>query len=612
MQGGIAAKRYYRGSILTDLENVPLIASVVSCFFLLIYLVFSFATTSLSLPIIGKLFGVSFYLDTLNAFCLFCVFLCGGLFVFFKRSLGCSHYFLLPYVNVLLLLLSGNLYFFTGLLSVLILMTYGLSVGRSLSPFIALASLLIAVVLLPGQVGDKGNFAPLSFDVLRQSSFSPVILFFILVTSCVLIGLMPFSQWRMNISRQGKGDAVYSFMHLLLSMTGIYLLLRFYVDLGRNSETLLLSFIVEVIGMFAACYAGWQSLVVKTFQERISCLYVLSNGVLVQTIGMMTFFIVPEQQEWFSFANDILGYGVFIQFIGFTFVFLLSNFLKETQKNQETEVISAPVLISLLLLSFLLSGLPPFAGFSVLWGNLQLLLAMPSGHHLVETLLTTMLIGFNAVILVLSLLGWMRTILTGGIASLQKAVYELPDYFSSKMFVEVKVGIAFLFIIALLPGFIFLLVRSVPTNVMGLSETSHSFFSFSLVGQQARLMPWMIALLFTLIVMIVGWIARRERKKAPTFSLRDSCAETTHHHSVVEETSFSFGQASFQAMLERHFSFINALTTVNYTIGKYWLLIKKRCLKYTHVLNVFLWQYQNACLLLMIALVLLSISLIAR
>lgn len=567
-----------------------------------------------SVPVFGKIFGLSFYLDALSSFCLFCLFFCGALFVFLKRELGRSHYFLLPYVNVIFFLLAGNLYFFIGLLACLMMMSYGLSVGKSLAPFIGLASLLIGIVLLPVQVGEQGNFAYLSFEIIRQISFSPWILFCVLLAGGALMGFVPLAQWRMNISRQGKGDVVYSFMHLLLSMAGIYLLLRFYIDLGRNSEPYWLSFLVKILGVIAACYAGWQSLVVKQFHERISCLYILGNAVLVQTVGIVTSFMGSDHQQRIPVANDVLYFGLFIQFVGFTFVFLLSGFLKDFNKAQPKEqVIPTSILISLLLLSFLLSGLPPFAGFAVLWGNLQLLLSMPSGHYLSHSLLGTLIIGLNAIILILALLGWIRLILTGGINSLQKAFSELSEYFSLQLFVEVKIGICFLFIITLLPGCIFIIARSVATNVMGLSISSHNFFTFSMNAQQAVFTPWLIVVLFTIIILTVGWVARRGKKKAPHFSLQDSNAQPNINRSVVvEETSFAFGQASFQAMLERRFSFISSFSVVNYVICKNWIRFKKACLGYTHRLNLLTWQYQNFLMLLVLAVVLVSISFIAR
>ncbi|CAI3924490.1 unnamed protein product [Commensalibacter communis] len=614
LQGGIAAKRYYQGYVLTGLENVPLIGSSLGCILTFIYSIFYLSTTSLPLPILNKIFGFSFYLDALNSFCLFCLFLCGALFVSFKRELGASHYFLLPYVNTLLLLLSGNLYFLVGLLSILMMMTYGLSIGKTIIPFIGLASLLIIVVLLPVQVGAQGNFVYLPFEILRQISFPPIILFFVLLASSVFMGFVPLSQWRMNIARQGKGDVVYNFMHLLLSMAGMYLLLRFYVDLGQKSEALWLSLLVTMMGVVAACYAGWQSLVVKSFQERISCLYILGNAVLVQTVGIVSSFMVSEQQQWISFANDVLYFGLFIQFIGFSFVFLLSGLLKAYQTTpSEKQIIPSSILISLLLLSFLLSGFPPFAGFAILWGNLQLLLTMPAGHHLTNTLLTTVILGLNAIILIVSILGWIRLILTGGVQSLQKALLELSDYFSLKSFAEIKIGIALLFIIALIPGCVFVLARSVATNVMGISEASSNFFTFTISSSHISFTPWLIAGLFIGIVLIIGWVARKERQKAPTLLLRESNSQpNTNRSIIVEETSFSFGQASFQAMLERRFSFIRYFSVINYTVCKNWIRLKKISLRHTHHINLFVWQYQNLFLLMIIAIILVSISMIAR
>ncbi|MDI2112359.1 hypothetical protein [Commensalibacter nepenthis] len=614
LQGGIAAKRYYRGYSLTGLENVPLIGSFVGCILTFIYSVFYLSTTNLSLPIINKIFGFSFYLDSLNSFCLFCLFLCGGLFVFFRRELGVSHYFLLPYVNTLLLLLTGNLYLFIGLLSILMMMTYGLSIGKTIVPFIGLASLCIVIVLLPVQVGVQGNFVYLSFEILRQISFPPIILFFVLLVGSVFMGFAPLSQWRMNVARQGKGDVVYNFMHLLLSMAGMYLLLRFYIDLGRKSETFWLSFLVIMMGVIAACYAGWQSLVVKSLQERISCLYILGNAVLVQTVGIITSFMVPGQQQWIPFSNDVLYFGLFIQFIGFSFVFLLSGFLKDYQRTQlEKQSIPSSILISLLLLSFLLSGFPPFAGFAILWGNLQLLLTMPAGHHLTNTLLTTGILGLNAVILIVSLLGWIRLILTGGVQSLQKSLLELSNYFSLKSFAEIKIGIAALFMISLLPGCVFILARSVVSNVMGVSEASDNFFTFTISTSHISFTPWLVAGVFIGIVLMIGWVARKERRKAPTLLLRDSNSRPNINRPIiVEETSFSFGQASFQAMLERRFLFIHYFSVINYTICKNWLRLKKICLRRVHHINLFVWQYQNMFMLMMIAIILISIGMIAR
>lgn len=614
LQGGIAAKRYYQGQALTGLENAPLVFSAVGCFFTFIYSVFYLPSISLIIPILGKIFGISFYLDSLNSFCLFCLFFCGVLFVFFKKELGVSHYFLLPYVNVILLLLAGNLFFVVGLLALLIMMSYGLSIGKSVAPFIGLASLFIGIILLPVQVGEQGNFAYLSFEIIRQISFSPWILLCVLLTSGALMGFVPLAQWRMNIARQGKGDVVYSFMHLLLSMAGIYLLLRFYIDLGRHSETYWLSLLVKILGVIAACYAGWQSLVVKQFHERVSCVYILGNAVLVQTIGIVISFMGSDNQQSIAFANDVLYFGLFIQFIGFTFVFLLSGFLKDYYKAQPKEtLIPSSILISLLLLSFLLSGLPPFAGFAVFWGNLQLLLSMPSGHYFSDSLLGTLIIGLNAVILILALLGWIRLILTGGIESLQKTFSELSEYFSLKFFAEVKIGIGFIFIITLLPGFIFIIARSVAVNVIGLSAPSNNFFTFSMNTQQAVLMPWLIAALFALIMLIIGWVARKEKKRVYDFSLRDSNAQPNTHRSViVEETSFSFGQACFEAMLKKRFSFIASFSTVNYVICKNWLKFKRTCLGYTHRLNLLMWRYQNFLMLFVLAIVLISISFVTR
>lgn len=614
IQGGIAGKRYYQGRVLTGLENAPLILSGIGTFFTFIYSVFYLPSITAVVPVFGKIFGLSFSLDSLSSFCLFCLFFCGALFVFLKRELGSSHYFLLPYVNVILLLLAGNLYFFIGLLACLMMMSYGLSVGKSLAPFIGLASLLIGIVLLPVQVGEQGNFAYLSFEIIRQISFSPWVLFCVLLASGALMGFVPLAQWRMNIARQGKGDVVYSFMHLLLSMAGIYLLLRFCIDLGRNSEPYWLSFIVKILGVVAACYAGWQSLVVKQFHERISCLYILGNAVLVQTVGIIMSFMGSDHQQWIPAANDVLYFGLFIQFIGFTFIFLLSGFLKEYFKAQPNEQVIPPsILISLLLFSFLLSGLPPFAGFAVLWGNLQLLLSMPSGHYLSHSLLGTLIIGLNAIVLILALLGWIRLILTGGINSLQKALSELSEYFSLQVLGEVKIGIGFLFFITLLPGCVFIIARSVATNVMGLPVSSHNFFTFSMNSSQAVFIPWLSVVLFTVVLFIVGWIARREKKKAPHFLLKDSNAQTKISRSVVvEETSFSFGQASFQTMLERRFAFISTFSAVNYSICKSWIRFKRICLGYTHRLNLYTWQYQNFLMLFVLAVVLISISFIAR
>lgn len=614
IQGGVAGKRYYQGRVLKGLENAPLILSGIGCFFTFIYSVFYLSPIMVSVPVFGKIFGLSFYLDALSSFCLFCLFFCGALFVFLKRELGGSHYFLLPYVNVIFFLLAGNLYFFIGLLACLMMMSYGLSIGKSLAPFIGLASLFIGIVLLPVQVGEQGNFAYLSFAIIRQISFSPWILFCVLLAGGALMGFVPLAQWRMNIARQGKGDVVYSFMHLLLSMAGIYLLLRFYIDLGRNSEPYWLPFLVKISGIIAACYAGWQSLVVKQFHERISCLYILGNAVLIQTIAIIMSFMGSDHQQCIQFANDVLYFGLFFQFIGFTFVFLLSGLLKEYCRAQPNEqLIPSSILISLLLLSFLLSGLPPFAGFVVLWGNLQLLLSMPSGHYLSYSLLGTVIVGLNAIALMLALLGWIRLILTGGINSLQKAFSELSEYFSLQLFAEIKIGIGCLFIITLLPGCIFIIARSVATNVMGLPIISHNFFSFSMNTQQMAFTPWLIVVLFTVIIYIVSLIARREKKKAPHFLLKNSNAQPNINRSVVvEETSFSFGQASFQAMLERRFLFISSISAFNYAICKSWIRFKKVCLGYTHHLNLFIWQYQNFLMLLVLAVVLVSISVIVR
>ncbi|CAI3936934.1 unnamed protein product [Commensalibacter papalotli (ex Botero et al. 2024)] len=614
LQGGIAAKRYYQGRALTGLENAPLILSVIGCFLTFIYSVFYLSSISLIIPILGKIFGISFYLDSLNSFCLFCLFFCGALFIFFKKELGVSHYFLLPYVNVTLLLLAGNLFFVIGLLAFLIMMNYGLSIGKSLAPFVGLASLFLGIILLPAQMGEQGNFAYLSFETIRQISFSPWVLFCVLITSGALMGFVPFSQWRMNIARQGKGDVVYSFMHLLLSMAGIYLLLRFYIDLGKHSETYWLSFLVKILGVIAACYAGWQSLVVKQFHERVSCLYILGNAVIVQTIGIVTSFMGSDHQQSIAFANDALYFGLFVQFVGFTFVFLLSGFLKDyyNAKPKET-LIPSSILISLFLLSFLLSGLPPFAGFSVFCENLQLLLFMPSGHYLSNSLLGILIIGLNAAILILGVLGWIRLILTGGTGSLQKAFSELSEYLSLKFFAEVKIGIYFLFIITLLPGLIFIIARSVAVNVMGLSVSSHNFFTFSVDPQQTVFMPWLIAVLLTVIMLIITWVARKEKKKTYDFLLRDSIAQPNIHRSViVEETSFSFGQACFESMLKRRFSWITSFSTVNYVIFKNLLKFKKNCLSYTHRLNLLTWQYQNFLMLFVLAIVLISISFVAR
>ncbi|MDI2090615.1 hypothetical protein [Commensalibacter oyaizuii] len=599
---------------MTYLINVPLVGSILGCVLTFILLIFQLKSASAFIPLLGSVFGVEFYLDPLNAFSLFCLFLSGALFLSFKAELSFSQYFAFPYILTQLLLLSSNLYFLVILLSLLIMMIYGVFSKKTSSPLIGLAGLFISVLLFPSTVNLQNNFSYLSFDALRQLSFSPYILFFIEICSVTLLGFFPFGKWRLMIAKSSQGTLLYSFFHIVLSIAGIYLLLRFWLDLGRNSDRVVLSTFLELIGLIGAIAAGWNSLVVKTVYERINCLFILSNGILVQTIGILSAFTINVNPPWIIFANDILYFGFFIQFIGFSLAFILVARVCLDQQSRGIGLAFSPyILISLLFLSFIISGFPPFAGFSLLWGNLQLLLALPLGNQFIGTLITTLAIGLNAGVFILSILGWMRLILTGGIPALQNAVITFPDYFSRRNFDSVKGWLLLLLLFSLVPGLILSMARMISTQVMGLTDYSHAFLTFSNVVNHVTFTPWEVILLFIGIVMVIGWIAKREHKKNSNLPI-SSFKGATYSPRIknIDETSFGFGQASFQFMLESRFPFVHpAITSARY-LGIQWIYFQRRYFRFTNKVNIVIWQYQDQLILVMVGLGLLSISLIAR
>lgn len=598
---------------LASVINIPLSGSILGGLLTLIMLVFHLQPIFLAIPVLDSIFGITFFLDAISAFTLFCLFTCSTLFFFFKRDLTYNHYFILCYLNTILLMLAGNLFLLVCLLALFIVIMQRFVSDKNFVPLISLMGLLVIIVLLPNSIDGQLNFSVLDFSFLRQTPFSPYLLFFLFLIVWSLLGFFPLQQWRMSMAKHSEGDFLCSFGHLLMSMVGFYILSRFFLDISKGSSGVVLSTCIECLGLIAAGWAGWYSLVVKNLHERAYCLFILGNGILVQMVGAIAALTAKGSNEWLPFAYNILFWSIYLQLAGFCLVFLLIGFYKEYHDrngNRKSQNIPSPILLSLLFLSFLLSGFPPFAGFTTLWGDLQLLLVMPKGDYLIVPLIATAVLGLNAIILMLSLLGWLRLVLTGGVSSFKQGVNNFLGYFSLSSLLEIKICIVFLFILSVIPGFLFLLTSPVAQELVGTMVASYSFFSFHAPGQLVIFRPWVIIVLFTMVIAVIGWVARWGAKGKPTHQpIKNSVP--SNRSSLFEETSFTFGQAAFQLMLQKRFSFMQSFVFVYRYIYVRWIRFTRRCDAYTVILNREVYKHQEGLLLVIISIGLLSIGLMA-
>lgn len=600
--GFIKSEKYYFPKLSC---SFPLYGSITGAFLAFLALVFHSDPLSFYPFILSDVYKISFYLDGLSCFFLLLLFTTAFLFLYYQPLLSKNCYFLFLNIIAISFFVAGNFFFLIFLLSLVLLIIYQADQKKNLVYWIAFACLLGVMSFLP--VMSDNQFSPRDIDFSRimQSNNIDCLFFLSLLPICFLLGLFDFFHNEKSDEKLNRIGDISFYLICLKSLIGFYALLRFIISVNDYKFSLILILFTGFLGLTSALRLGWSSLKSVTVYDRLRYLYSLSNALWLELVCILLFSIHFQKLAILSLTYDFLFFGLLIQNLGFALAFLLTSFLKR-------QINTALSICTFFCLALLLSGFPPFPGFTLLWGNLQLGMNVIFSHYLFNMIFALFFIGCNSVIFLFLVLGWINLLLN--LYKKNRHQFNLSSKLSFNFLQKngkgIRIYLSGLFLLSFCPGIISFLIYPIKKNLIH-TEKLYWFafkndelqFSFSPVFPMIYLL--ILAGLFYLVKEKIKFKALINQTKKYAVSEQDV------YEDHVDKTSFGFGEKTF----------IYILTDI--LLFKKYLVIKRkgyvesvkfyRCFSnYRNYFNLLIWENEQKVFISIIIISLLLIGFFAR
>lgn len=600
--GFIKSERYYFPKLFF---SFPLYGSITGAFLAFLALVFHSDPLSFYPFILSDVYKISFYLDGLSCFFLLLLFTTAFLFLYYQPLLSKNCYFLFLNIIAISFFVAGNFFFLIFLLSLVLLIIYQADQKKNLVYWIAFACLLGVMSFLP--VMSDNQFSPRDIDFSRimQSNNIDCLFFLSLLPICFLLGLFDFFHNEKSDEKLNRIGDISFYLICLKSLIGFYALLRFIISVNDYKFSLILILFTGFLGLTSALRLGWSSLKSVTVYDRLRYLYSLNNALWLELVCILLFSIHFQKLAILSLTYDFLFFGLLIQNLGFALAFLLTFFLKR-HINQALSI------CTFFCLALLLSGFPPFPGFTLLWGNLQLGMNVIFSHYLFNMIFALFFIGCNSVIFLFLVLGWINLLIN--LYKKNRHQFNLSSKLSFNFLQKngkgIRIYLSGLFLLSFCPGIISFLIYPIKKNLIH-TEKLYWFafkndelqFSFSPVFPMIYLL--ILAGLFYLVKEKIKFKALINQTKKYVVS------EQGVYEGHVDKTSFGFGEKTF------------IYTLADILLFKKYLVIKRkgyvesvkfyRCFSnYRNYFNLLIWENEQKVFISIIIISLLLIGFFVR
>lgn len=600
--GFIKSEKYYFPKLSC---SFPLYGSITGAFLAFLALVFHSDPLSFYPFILSDVYKISFYLDGLSCFFLLLLFTTAFLFLYYQPLLSKNCYFLFLNYIAISFFVAGNFFFLIFLLSLVLLIIYQADQKKNLVYWIAFACLLGVMSFLP--VMSDNQFSPRDIDFSRimQSNNIDCLFFLSLLPICFQLGLFDFFHNEKSDEKLNRIGDISIYLICLKSLIGFYALLRFIISVNDYKFSLILILFTGFLGLTSALRLGWSSLKSVTVYDRLRYLYSLNNALWLELVCILLFSIHFQKLAILSLTYDFLFFGLLIQNLGFALAFLLTFFLKR-HINQALSI------CTFFCLALLLSGFPPFPGFTLLWGNLQLGMNVIFSHYLFNMIFALFFIGCNSVTFLFLVLGWINLLLN--LYKKNRHQFNLSSKLSFNFLQKngkgIRIYLSGLFLLSFCPGIISFLIYPIKKNLIH-TEKLYWFafkndelqFSFSPVFPMIYLL--ILAGLFYLVKEKIKFKALINQTKKYVVS------EQGVYEGHVDKTSFSFGEKTF------------IYTLADILLFKKYLVIKRkgyvesikfyRCFSnYRNYFNLLIWENEQKVFIAIIIISLLLLGFFVR
>ncbi len=582
-------------------DYFPLYASLTGAFLTFLVLVFHIPTSLLFLSKLSIIYRVNFYLDGLTCFFLFIIFNISFLFLYYQKDLCKNKYFLVSYILSLSLILAGNLYFFTIVLALLFLMNYKNRQRNASLYWLILPCLLGFMSCIPVLMNNQQDLFYIVFSGKTSSLNLNYLIFFLVLPVCCLLGFFDFrGEEKNNLHAIFEDEKIY-YTNIFKNLIGFYGLLRIFISFYNYNLSMIFIVLFEFIVVITALKASWFCLKVSNLFNRLRYLFILNNAISIQLIVILFLALYLQKTALLELNYIILFFSLFIQNHGFALVFLL-NSLKEKINNSF-------FIDSLFFLGLLLSGFPPFAGFVLFWGNLQLGISLILNHYLFDMILALFFIGCNAVIYLFSLLGWVNLFLAL-YKNYNDRLTAIGSYFNFLLGYGkgIRIYLLSLFIFSVCPGIILYWTYGIKNNFPSIGK--FHFFSFKSEQLHIAFTPVFSVFIFGMVVYVFFFI----KKKYFIVSMdpqnnQFKISDRKKYKNYLDITRFEFGTKTILNVLKDNFS-LDIHSYLFLRKKTEYLKIYKTIRLYKKKFNILIWEHEQATLFILILISLLSIGLL--
>lgn len=575
------------------LKNVPYLkyltfwGCILGLILSFIALIFQVKTASISYHFLSFTKIDFFILDQISALFLFFLFSSATLFSLPLIGRSSDRIFRIMLVNSVLIILTGDFYCFITLSGIFILL---------LSRFLDQENKAFLWSILP--LLGVGSLFTLFYNrhltmmdwlspIVITSSFYLFCISIAIAVSCFsFIGLIAGYKRCVSNVTLGIREAYSEYwVYVFMAVIGFYLLSRFWLQNMAANNDILLDVCFIAGGMIGAIWAGWQCLSIQQLNQQVYSLFILGNGFLTQTIGILSILSKQNFVPWMNFGYHGLYLGIAVQIIGFSTAFLLTNLIQRRIVILPFDFPSTWLIETkrlFLCLVFLLSALPPFAGFTGLWMNLHLLFAFPNDHQLMTRLLITLLVGGDAILIFLMLLGWLSVIISVKRIVFQKNTDNASiDQNLLRSGLSIYGGFIFLLSISIFPGILFYLSNAAIEQGTHYARPESSIFFLTAFEGKARFFPWAIILIYGMVLWIYYELSKiRNVGESDQLPFGHSVNLQRDQKTIFIQSSFNFGETAFRNMLLRRLSFIVKFKDYCVKLDKHYQICKQYFLNY--------------------------------